>query len=87
MNNTQIDEAILNVVDNRWMKVAMVVVKVEEALRIPADEREAGHHSIAKRIEKLAEGGHLVGRGNLELWRRSEVRRPSNSTLSPNCSK
>ena len=75
MSNQQIDEAILGVVAVRWQKVAMTIVKAADLLPSHFREGEEGYELIARRIEALVQEGRLVGQGNLQWWRYSEVRR------------
>ena len=75
MNVSGIDQAILSVVWIRWMKVAMVIAKVEDVI---ARELPTGNERcelISKRIDGLVSDGHLAARGNTKNWRHSEVRR------------
>ncbi len=69
----RIDEAILNAAGDNWTKVAMVIVKVAEAVdgQLPDDGRA---HVIAQRIEALVLDGRLAAQGNISNWRHSEVR-------------
>ena len=69
-----IDAAILANSSNRWLKVAMVVVRTEKEL----SDRYPGllHVFYAQRLIHLANEGRLESRGNLEYVRFSEVRLP-----------
>ena len=67
-----IDAAILANSSNRWLKVALVVARTEDALsnRYPG----LSHIFYAQRLIRLAEKGSLESQGNLEHMRFSEVR-------------
>jgi hypothetical protein len=66
-----VDNTILAVVQPRNLKVAMVIVIVDDRLV------EAGYGSdierIGSRIEAMAEQGRIRGFGILQNWRHSEV--------------
>jgi len=69
VSHSRIDEEILSITPDSWVKVAYVVGRVDLALRnVELD-------LIAKRIEALIEDGSLVAQGNVKKWRYSEVRR------------
>jgi hypothetical protein len=76
MNESEIDAAIMNSVSESWSKVAMVIVRTEEALGQIVPDREEGLRVIANRIECLVGSGRLVSQGDLSKWRNSEVRKP-----------
>lgn len=72
-----IDEAALAhlaSVDGRWQKVAMVYAKVTDAMGSTFPEGAAGQLLFDERIETLVESGRLEARGDIKLWRHSEVR-------------
>ena len=76
MNDSEIDEVVLSVVEASWRKVAIIIVKTADKLGVQLSEGEAGHHSIAVRIEALVRDGRLVAQGDIRKWRHSEVRCP-----------
>ena len=69
-----IDAVILENSFVRWMKVAFVVALTMKALkdRYP----DLSYIFYAQRLVRLAKGGQLESRGNLEFMRFSEVRLP-----------
>ncbi len=75
MGNSQMDETILSATETSWRKVALVIVRVDNALgdKLPGDERS---ELIAKRIEVLVKQGRLLAQGNVANWRHSEIRKP-----------
>ena len=76
LNDSEIDQAVLAVVDAYWQKVAMVIVKTADRLGSRLPEGNEGHALVAKRIKALVSEGSLVAQGNVGKWRRSEVRLP-----------
>jgi hypothetical protein len=80
MSDQAIDGAILFLlpaVDGRWKKVAMVIVRVAEAMDNDLPEGEDGYQMVARRIKALVSEGRLAAQGDIKNWRFSEVRRPS----------
>lgn len=75
MNNSQIDEAILSVVAERWTKVARVIPEVAKAMGGDLRSQGENFEAIAQRIEALVSDGRLSAQGNIKRWRFSEVRR------------
>ena len=75
MNNSQIDEAVLSVVGERWTKVARVIVEVAKAMGGSLPSQAEHFEAIAQRIEALVGDGRLSVQGNIKKWRFSEVRR------------
>ena len=75
MNNSQIDEAILSVVGERWTKVARVIAEVGKAMGGSLASQIENYEAIAQRIEALVSDGRLSAQGNVKKWRFSEVRR------------
>jgi hypothetical protein len=73
-----IDAAILAESSNRWLKVARIVTRMEDALR----NRYPGLSYIfyTQRLIQLAEQGRLESQGHLEYIRFSEVRLPEQPT-------
>jgi hypothetical protein len=69
-----IDAAILGFAITRWQKTAMIIAKSEQSLR--ASKVDASLDDIAERIYVLEAQGRLESRGDLTLWRHSEVRLP-----------
>lgn len=79
VTDKQIDDAImgyLSTAGGRWRKVAMVYVRVEEALGAAFPEDKTGNELFDRRIAALVVEGKLVAQGNIKLWRFSEVRWP-----------
>ena len=77
MTNSQIDEAILSVIEISWKKVAMVIDKAETILGNKLPDGDGGLDLIARRIEALVQDGSLLAQGDIKNWRHSEVRKPS----------
>ena len=72
MDVPKIDDLILSNVKNYWKKIAMVVAKSANNLQM--EQIEYTTELIAERINTLIENGVLESRGNVENWRRSEIR-------------
>jgi hypothetical protein len=80
MSEHAIDEAILSLLhagNGRWKKVAMVIVRVADAMGNDLPEGDEGYKLVARRIEALVSEGRLVAQGDIKNWRFSEVRRLS----------
>lgn len=77
MNHSQIDEAVLAVVEASWKKVAMIIAKTANELGGNLEEKDERYNMIASRIESLVLDGRLEAQGNIKNWRSSEVRRPN----------
>lgn len=82
MTDSQIDEAVLAVVETSWKKVAMIISKTAARLRGDLAETEETYNVIASRIETLVLDGHLEAQGNVKNWRFSEVRRANQNTTA-----
>ena len=80
MKNTQVEEAILSVVGERWKKVAMVIAKVADAMGTELPSGDEGWELISVRIEVLIRAGRLEAQGNTKNWRFSEIRRVDSKT-------
>jgi len=80
--DAQIDRVILALVGARWMKVAMVVLKVSANEEMQLPKGGEGYDLVAGRIEALVRDGHLMAQGDIKKWRHSEVRRPGTKTKS-----
>lgn len=76
MKNSEIDNAILAVVEVRWQKVAMVVARTMDTPAVEFPEGDAGFELIAKRVRALVRDGRLVSQGDVKKPRHSEVRLP-----------
>jgi hypothetical protein len=79
VSDDAIDEAILSLLsaaNGRWKKVAMVIVRVADAMGYDSPEGDDGYELVARRIEALVSEGRLVAQGNIKKWRFSEVRKP-----------
>ena len=57
--NSRIEEAILFAVGDRWMKVAMVIAKVADALGRDSPVGDEGCEAISEQIEVLVHAGRL----------------------------
>ena len=76
-SDLRIDEFILSVSEASWRKVAFVIIKVADKMGSDLPEGDAGYNLVAKRIEILVRGGHLLAQGDIKKWRHSEVRKPN----------
>jgi hypothetical protein len=76
MTSSEIDDAILAVVDAHWRKVAMIIMKAADRLGPGLPESDAGYEMIAERIAALVAAGHLDSQGDISRWRHSDVRLP-----------
>lgn len=74
MNTSQIDSVILSTVGEHWTKVAMVIVRVVDAMSRDLPTGDEGREVIARRIEALVHDGRLAAQGDIKNWRFSEVR-------------
>jgi len=75
MSDHAIDEAIFSVLsDGRWKKVAMLIVRVADAMGKDLPEGDDGYELVAQRIGFLVSEGRLAAQGNIKNWRFSEVR-------------
>lgn len=72
---TQIDEAILAAVGDRWTKVAMVIARTARAVHGELPNDDQCYDEISQHIEALVADGRLAARGNIRDWRHSEVLR------------
>ena len=69
MRRVEIEEAILSNVNDKWKKVALVVVKVANESGISFADEEDDFGVVARHIEFLVEEGRLLAQGNLKDWR------------------
>ena len=76
LSDQRIDDAILSVAEESWMKVAFVIQKVAEKLGSDLPEGDAALGRVATRIGILVGDGRLLAQGDIEKWRSSEVRKP-----------
>jgi hypothetical protein len=76
MTPSKIDEAVLGVAEERWQKVAMMIIRAAEKLGSELPEGDAGYELVGQRIVALVEDGRLVSQGDISRWRHSEVRLP-----------
>lgn len=76
-----IDTAILAHSASHWLKVARVVIHVEDELlgRFP----DISHRFYAERLKQLVQAGLLESQGNLNHMRFSEVRIPPTRHSKP----
>jgi hypothetical protein len=75
MSARRIDEAILNAVGERWIKVAMVTARVVDAMGSDLPTGDEGCQLVSQHIEGLVHNGRLAAQGNIKNWRFSEIRR------------
>jgi hypothetical protein len=75
MSDSDIDAAILAVVETSWRKVAMIISRSADRLGRDLPEGDDGYQLIAKRIQALVSDGRLTAQGDVTRWRHSEVRR------------
>jgi hypothetical protein len=62
--------AYLATTNRRWRKVAMVFVRVAEALGVEFPEGQTGHEMFGRRIETLVRDGRLAAQGGITLMPR-----------------
>jgi len=72
------------VVGDSWMKVAMVIAKVVDAMGRDLPTGDASWELVSETIEVLVRTGRLEAQGNTKNWRFSEVRRSEQNTASRN---
>jgi hypothetical protein len=77
MAESQVDEVILSVVGTRWVKVAIVIAKTADVVRVDPSADDDTYAMIFRHIEVLVHKGKLVAQGNIKNWRFSEICRPS----------
>ena len=82
MTNSPIDEAILCIVGEHWMKVARVIVEAAKAMGGSLSAQAEKYEVIGQHVESLVRQGRLAAQGDIKKWRFSEVRRadPDGST-------
>jgi hypothetical protein len=69
-----IDQALLDAVEDRWLKVARVISDAAKRAELTTMDEDLG--PVAERLKALIQEGRIEVRGNPDLWRHSEVRRP-----------
>ncbi|HET7151087.1 MAG TPA: hypothetical protein VFI60_06720 [Candidatus Acidoferrum sp.] len=74
MDTSQIDSVIPSAVGEHWTKVAMVIVRVADAISDDLPPGEKGDEVISRSIEALVRDGRLAAQGDTKNWRFSEVR-------------
>jgi hypothetical protein len=77
VSNHAIDGAILSLLsaaNGRWKKVAMVIIRVADAMGDDLPRGDDGYQLVARRIEALVSEGRLIAQGDIKNWRFSEVR-------------
>jgi hypothetical protein len=74
VHESELDQAILSVIGEHWMKIAMLIGKVVQRMNLPQDD--TAYNGVALRIETLVQNGSLLAQGNTQKWRHSEVRKP-----------
>jgi hypothetical protein len=72
-NTSRIDVAILSTVGERWLKAAMVIVKVTKLMQSDSPPTEEDCETISDRIQFLVHDSRLAARGDTKNWRFSEV--------------
>jgi hypothetical protein len=73
----ELDAMILSEVKTHWLKVARIVAMVS---RIFEDKNcPISEEMVADRIARLVQENRLKSKGDLSLWRFSEVRLPTSS--------
>jgi Protein of unknown function len=74
MDIQQIDSAILSVVKEQWMKVAMVIFRVADGLSSGSSPSDQQYEAVSHRIQSLVQDGRLEAQGDIRNWRASEIR-------------
>lgn len=69
---TEIDRIIFSVMNQRWRKMVMVVILASR--QCERSNLQVSDEIIAARIQALADEGHFESRGDLRMWRHSEIR-------------
>ena len=75
--NSEIEDAVvayLETTNGHWRKVAMVFVRVEEALGEDSLHGQFGHDLFDSAIDALVSSGRLIAKGDITQWRFSEVK-------------
>ena len=80
MPNSPIDEAILSIVGERWMKVARLIVQTAKAMGGDLWSQAEKYEVIGQHIESLVRDGRLTVQGDVKRWRFSEVRRKASES-------
>ena len=75
MQTAGIEAAVLLVVGDHWMKVAMVIAKVVDAMSIDLPTGDQAWELVSEHIEVLVKTGRLEAQGDTKNWSSSEVRR------------
>lgn len=76
MIDSEIDDAILAVVEVQWLKVAMIIARTAKRLRGHLPDGDERYELVGRRIGSLVSDGRLVAQGDIKKWRYSEVRLP-----------
>jgi hypothetical protein len=74
MNTSPIDSVILSGAGEHWTKVAMVIVRVADAMSRELPSGDQVYEVISRRIDALVQDGRLDAQGDTKHWRFSEVR-------------
>ena len=82
MQTAEIEAAILQVVGARYMKVAMVIAKVVDAISGDLPTGDEAWELVSDNIEVLVRTGRLEAQGDTKNWRSSEVRRSDQNAAS-----
>ncbi len=72
--DSDVDTAVLAVAKPSWRKVALVAGQAAHHIGGDFVAREGAYDLVARRIRTLVADGHLMARGDLTMWRHSEIR-------------
>jgi hypothetical protein len=75
MQTAGIEAAVLLAVGDHWMKAAMVIAKVVDAMSSDLPTGDQAWELVSEHIEVLVKTGRLEAQGDTKNWRFSEVRR------------
>lgn len=68
----EIERAVHTHITSRWRKVALVIAAAADTLGRPSDDKELDR--LETSLGKLISAGEVEARGDLNVWRDSEVR-------------
>jgi hypothetical protein len=74
MNSAGLDTLILDTLEGRWKKIAMVVALVARNPRFVENEFDDDFEIIASHILRLVDAGRIECQGSLTDWRYGEIR-------------
>jgi len=72
MGNAELEQHILAACEDRWLKVARIVVVASRSAGF--ENTKWGHDAVARRVRRLVKRQKLDAVGDLYNWRASEVR-------------